>query len=363
MRWLVIAFASCLSPTEITVEITTDLPCAQIDRTQIFVGPPDRLGPASGETRACSNNAIGTIVLTPSARGGDVQVRAVTTVKGGRCDDTVQKGCIRADRRARFISHMPLHLPIEMTAACIDILCPLGQTCIKGACAPIPVLDMDAGTIDSDSGIDSGIDSGSDSGMDAGADAASYCAPPQLVMNMPAPSLAWHFDEGMGTTTNEEAMRVSTAMIGGTWTAGPSGCHSALAFNNSPTTLGNHPALASNAGITIAFYLHGGNSGLLVQKGNTQGGFSIFGGCIELHDSMAGSDTQCPIVVPTDGQWHHVAISVTATPVNLKWWLDGKVAATSSSTVLYQPAASLPLLVGAGQSGDIDELLFWDHAL
>src|SRR5215471_15617640 len=113
MRWLVVGFASCLAPTEITVAITTDLPCEQIDRTQIFVGPPDRLGPASGET-----------------------------------------------------PH--------------------------------------------------------------------------------------------------------------------------------------------------------------VQKGDTQSGFSIFGGCIELHDSM-GSDTQCPIVVPTDGKWHHVAISVTATPVNLKWWLDGKV--------------------------------------
>lgn len=349
------AIAGCLQPTQITVAITTDLSCDRIEKTQVFVGPPNELGAASGETMACKGNDIGTIVLTPSKRGGELQVRAVTTLKGGQCDAATHKGCIQADRLARFIAHSPLVLPIEMSTACIDILCPIGETCLDGRCAPIPVLGMDGGI---EAGIDAGMEAGPDAGIDAG---PMHCPPEPFIPMIPPPSLAWHFDEGMGTTTSEEAMRVPQAMIGATWVAGPSGCGSALHFDGSTTVvLGDHPAMNNAMGITIAFWFRGTTQGTLIDKHDSSHGFDAFVNCFELYGMQV--DTLCPIAIPMDNKWHHLAISVAA-PTQVVFWVDGGAANKQMSLTGWTPSPGIPLVVGTNAMVDLDEILIWDHPL
>jgi len=54
---------------------------------------------------------------------------------------------IQADRILRFVSHRSLALSIEISAACLNVVCPEGKTCQRGACVDAHVDDSkDAGT-------------------------------------------------------------------------------------------------------------------------------------------------------------------------------------------------------------------------
>lgn len=133
---------SCRSPTQITFEVTTDITCAEHKGTELTVGPLSEIDsrPSSSSRMECdpATGRIGTVVVVPS--GDDDQDVATRFVLGigkspQRCiDDGFKGGCIVARRALRFIPHEPLTVAVPMRNECRDVVCPTGQTCVRGAC-------------------------------------------------------------------------------------------------------------------------------------------------------------------------------------------------------------------------------------
>jgi len=192
----------CREPTQITLRISTDIPCGEVGKTAVAVG---RLGAlekkdAASTTSNCRDGYIGTLVIVPSgADDSEVGVRIVTGL-GPTPEACVasgyQGGCVVARRALRFIPHVPVELPVEMSASCRDVACGPEETCLHGACISALIGDptecaqpnqcqpVDAGAVDA--GADVGADAPGSSDADAGgadapgdvADTGPACTPP-----------------------------------------------------------------------------------------------------------------------------------------------------------------------------------------
>ena len=134
---------ACLKPTQITVRLTTDVPCASLRSTSIYSGTGADGTPVT-TTNDCvegSPGTIGTLVLAPSGMSKDDLV-TITTVAGvdvrsEECTAANQwKGCIVARRKLRYEKHEPLDLPIFLASACQSVACSDDETCIPCAKAP-----------------------------------------------------------------------------------------------------------------------------------------------------------------------------------------------------------------------------------
>lgn len=144
---------ACREPTQITLEITTDVACSDLHETSITVGTLSELElkEPSTATLACdpATGRIGSLVLIPSGSEDPAAVRVVTAIGGmPSAYDCVaagyQGGCIVARRALRYIPHTPLYLPVSMNVACIDVPCGSSETCVDGACVPATVEQCDA---------------------------------------------------------------------------------------------------------------------------------------------------------------------------------------------------------------------------
>ncbi len=136
-----VAIIECFAPTEITLQITTDIPCASLDGVAVIVGPPNELETRdpSTVTTMCDANGIGTLVVTPSSVSGPVGIAVIAGTKGPpdvaaeSCRAQNYLNCVVARRELSFITHTPLTLPIELSSACENFPCPSDannvQTC------------------------------------------------------------------------------------------------------------------------------------------------------------------------------------------------------------------------------------------
>jgi hypothetical protein len=150
-----VAAVSCLGPTEVTLVITTDLPCSLNRGTSITVGgAAEKLGakPPLTITQDCTLVAadvddsgalttpanVGTLVVVPSGgRSASFAVQIVTALDPNMSPmDCMQsrENCIIATREIAFIPHTPITLPIELTLDCKNIDCSQGETCFHGRC-------------------------------------------------------------------------------------------------------------------------------------------------------------------------------------------------------------------------------------
>ena len=176
-RWQAIAAVSlmvgCREPTQVIVELSTDIKCADHPNTGIATG---NLGgiekrPFATETNKCdeTSHRIGSIVLTPeTAKDGEFAVRVATAMGGpaeGCVGDKPAAGCVVALRAVRFVPHSTLYLPIRMEASCIDVPCEKTQTCRNGACtsAIIDPNDCNGRVCDVGTGGSSGTSGGASS--------------------------------------------------------------------------------------------------------------------------------------------------------------------------------------------------------
>ncbi|APR87731.1 BNR repeat domain protein [Minicystis rosea] len=199
---------SCRAPTEIVVDVTTDIPCASLNNTSITVGRyPDIEGlPPATITDLCSSDGhIGSIVVVPAdVDNAKVAVRVV----GGKGQDAegckapeygprapTPTGCVVARRLLSFQPHSPLHLPIVLRNDCVGVPCPDDQTCVDGTCKDATVTDpsqcvdpkacdestldpVDAGRPDAgDGGPSDAGDGGPDDAGDGGPDDAGDGGP------------------------------------------------------------------------------------------------------------------------------------------------------------------------------------------
>ncbi|HRI69625.1 MAG TPA: hypothetical protein PK156_35580, partial [Polyangium sp.] len=151
-----VVFSACQEPTQITLEIRTDLDCSVEPNTAIVVGARGTESSTPGTvTDMCMDGRIGAIVLLPrSAKNEGISVRIVTGIGAGytaeKClaqpelqDDFtkgVLEGCIIARRTLNFIPHTPLYLPVTMRGGCLGEPCDPNSTCVKrGSCTPAEI--------------------------------------------------------------------------------------------------------------------------------------------------------------------------------------------------------------------------------
>ena len=176
----VVALASpaCRTPTTITLELRTDLPCGQVSESSIAVGKLATLrdAPAAAGTERCdaATGTIGTLVLVPSGENdAEVAVRVVTGV-GKTAEDCVRDGflggCVVARRSLRYIPNTSLFLPVTMQASCLDLPCDDDKTCVDGRCVSATIPDSSQCTTEAGCELALGADAGPpDAGREVGA--------------------------------------------------------------------------------------------------------------------------------------------------------------------------------------------------
>ena len=143
------AVGACRTPTEITIEITTDVKCADVRGTAITVGALADLDgkPSTTVTTACDprNGRIGSMVIVPSGAKDDIVAIKVVLGIGkdpAECAPPAYgPGCVIARRALHFIPSAALTVPIFMGTVCSGIPCDATQTCIGGNCASATIDD------------------------------------------------------------------------------------------------------------------------------------------------------------------------------------------------------------------------------
>jgi hypothetical protein len=153
----------CREATQITLELGTNVTCADMRGVEIVVaGAPheaehraalDAPGTrfATATTAECTEGPaprrIGTLVVTPS--GGDGAVVVVAAFGNARPDDCIAPrfgpGCIVARRKFSFVDHTPVTLPIVLDPACAGVPCDENSTCVGAKCVTSKV-DCASGT-------------------------------------------------------------------------------------------------------------------------------------------------------------------------------------------------------------------------
>jgi len=164
-RWLIacafgVGALSCLNPTEIVVELSTNIACTTDHGVAVSVGAPDDdedAGIAALGSSCTNDGGLGSVTLVPS--GGIDAVVGIRVVLGvdasaETCSETRDyTGCVVARRSLRFDPHTPLALPIELDQSCVGIPCTPDSTCIGGTCTDAGVVcDGGTCTIENDGG-------------------------------------------------------------------------------------------------------------------------------------------------------------------------------------------------------------------
>jgi hypothetical protein len=139
----VIAATACYGPTQVTIELATDIDCSGKPTTIVLSGPPYARDPlVSTETCTPAPSAdaeIGSVAFVPNGdRSGRAAVKVVMAV-GQRPEacDAHPEACIVATRSFAYVEHRALLLPVRLRAECLGKVCPDDQTCSTGgACVP-----------------------------------------------------------------------------------------------------------------------------------------------------------------------------------------------------------------------------------
>jgi hypothetical protein len=144
-----VALGACRDPTEITVDLRTDIACsASSGTTSMAVGSsfetlPD--DPASTVGTCAPDGEIGTLVLVPSGeKNAEVVIEVIAGVRREACSRHGSLAdCVLARRSLRFQPHTDLRLPIFLSARCAGVVCGPNETCNAiGACVSAACVDV-----------------------------------------------------------------------------------------------------------------------------------------------------------------------------------------------------------------------------
>ncbi len=181
---LVVAAPSCREPTQITLVLSTDVPCSTVAKTQteIAIGTRVEVSAGSGQnvgTAQCDAGNIGSLAVVPSENGDTVAIAAYLSTREAKRSESCRTDptdCIVAQRVISFVEHTPLTLPVALSSKCLNVRCGVEQTCVDGACVSdrvdttqckggvcgtntLPPVDggvADASAPDAEAGVDSG---------------------------------------------------------------------------------------------------------------------------------------------------------------------------------------------------------------
>lgn len=139
---LLIATHACRGATQVTVTVTTELPCSELRGVSIAVAPDpiaaeDRAGASrfATTTHQCdSPSTVGTIVLAPGASSVGIVVVAGVDVESVACKPPRYDGCVVARRRLSFVEHASLDIGIAVSRSCLGVPCDAQTSCVNGSC-------------------------------------------------------------------------------------------------------------------------------------------------------------------------------------------------------------------------------------
>ncbi len=203
---LVAQAPGCRTATQVTLDIETNVVCADMRGVDIVIAPDSHEAEhraaldvpgtrfATATTTSCAEGAaprqVGTLVVTPG--GGDGAVVVVAAFGNASTSDCMAPsfapGCIVARRRFGFVDHQAVTLPIVLDPVCAGIPCNENSTCVgkkcvdsqvectSGTCGDPGQRSADGGLVEVDafSPLDaSGSDASEAGGMDAAPDGES----------------------------------------------------------------------------------------------------------------------------------------------------------------------------------------------
>ena len=189
----IVIAVSCRDATQITVDITTDVPCVGLPNDAGATAPAEPglfskngrvalwlTDPTTPQTvaRSCTpdgaRSRVGTIAIVPSGSSDDrvsvtVAIDSKDPTRSELCNQTAPSpDCIVARRTVGFIPHTPLTLPIHLSLACAGVDCEKGYTCDNGSCVPADVTcQNETCSTDRDAAIDVSLDVTTDPRNDA----------------------------------------------------------------------------------------------------------------------------------------------------------------------------------------------------
>ncbi len=172
---------ACADPTQVTVVITTDIPCAKLGGVTIGVANGSSGGgaPATSTTSCDDSGKVGTVVLVP--RGAKDSLVSVELVAGieRQAESCLGAGfgpgCVVSRRALSYIPSTPLTLPIVMRSSCSGVVCPDRETCVAGVCR---VATVDPSACQAPEGCsESTLGIGTTKPFDAGLDASTPATP------------------------------------------------------------------------------------------------------------------------------------------------------------------------------------------
>lgn len=190
----------------------------------------------------------------------------------------------------------------------------------------------------------------------------------------------WRFDEMSGSTAADSSSsgNVGTLKGGPVWTTGQSG--GALSFDGQDACVdcGAGASLNLTNSLTITAWIRpttfgSGGFGRIVDKGDARTGFSFF--VNQYHNGLTyviygGNLVNSNANVITMNKWQQVAVVYDRAANEVRFYVDGKEAGTSTYTTPPAAAASRPLYIGIrgvdqtrAFNGLIDDVCVYNKAL
>jgi alpha-tubulin suppressor-like RCC1 family protein len=136
---------ACRTPTDMTVHVLTDVPCARQRGVVVVAASPEEYehAPPAGRSQQCTQVSdtlydLGTIVLVPHSDGSDrLGIRVVLGLSkdaescAGSSD---YDGCIVARRLLHYLPHDELTVEVLLREDCANVPCSADSTCIGHGC-------------------------------------------------------------------------------------------------------------------------------------------------------------------------------------------------------------------------------------
>jgi hypothetical protein len=148
--------AACLGPTEIMLDVRTNVACSDPSHWRgvaVSVGQPgadvESRSPVLTTTTCGVGGEIGTLAVVPTgSKDAQVGIRVVAGITRNPEDCAAQgyEGCIVARRTVAYLPHQSQHLLVDLTSDCLGNACDVNHTCVNGSCtdpltakAPVPL--------------------------------------------------------------------------------------------------------------------------------------------------------------------------------------------------------------------------------
>lgn len=206
---------------------------------------------------------------------------------------------IASRRRASYIDHASLALPVELTADCVDVPCSGTQTCVHGACVDSALDCAKPGCT-----LDASAPPARDAQSDAPPADGGPCPIPASLFANKAPESYWSFDD-QGTSSFLDSVTQVTTPVGSA-TRVPGKCGQGL---SAPSALVMNPPY-QGMGFGVAFWL------FVASPGGTLFSRPATGTAVRLElmaPTLSLSGPSLPAQMlnfpATNATWHYVEIS------------------------------------------------------